>query len=127
MTQAYGQCEVGGRASSNGSCQCFPAALQEEQRWVPYRHTNGVAIYHQKESKCSGVWAGDEAGEGVGSEYMASCIVRGSPDECLEVLMDLSSNTTILGPASKIELLEDGEERQVGWWVAVPSRMSGRY
>jgi hypothetical protein len=23
---------------------------QDEQRWVPYRHTNGVAIYHHKES-----------------------------------------------------------------------------
>lgn len=44
---------------------------------------------------------------------MASSIVRGCPDECLSVLVDLSSNTTILGPASKIELLEDGEERQV--------------
>lgn len=45
---------------------------------------------------------------------MASSIVRGCPDECLSVLVDLSSNTTILGPASRIELLEDGEERQVG-------------
>lgn len=45
---------------------------------------------------------------------MASSIVKGSPDECLSVLVDFSSNTTILGPASKIELLEDGEERQVG-------------
>lgn len=52
--------------------------------------------------------------EPAGSEYMASSIVRGCPDECLSVLVDLSSNTTILGPASKIELLEDGEERQVG-------------
>ena len=56
----------------------------------------------------------DDAGEPAGSEYMASSIVRGCPDECLSVLVDLSSNTTILGPASRIELLEDGEERQVG-------------
>lgn len=55
----------------------------------------------------------DAGGEAPGSEYMASSIVRGCPDECLSVLVDLSSNTTILGPASKIELLEDGEERQV--------------
>lgn len=26
------------------------AGHQDEQRWVPYRHTNGVAIYHHKES-----------------------------------------------------------------------------
>jgi hypothetical protein len=44
---------------------------------------------------------------------MASSIVRGSPDECLAVLMDMASNTTILGPASAIELLEDADERQV--------------
>ena len=77
----------------------------EEQRWVPYRHTNGVAIYHHNE--------GGSSSTGPGGEYMASSIVRGSPDECLSVLMDLSSHTTILGPASRIELLEDAEERQV--------------
>jgi hypothetical protein len=76
-----------------------------EQRWVPYRHTNGVAIYHHE--------GPSSAAEGVGSEYMASSIVRGSPDECLAVLMDLRSNTTILGPASQIELLEEEQERQV--------------
>jgi hypothetical protein len=76
-----------------------------EQRWVPYRHTNGVAIYHHE--------GPSSAAEGVGSEYMASSIVRGSPDECLAVLMDLRSNTTILGPASQIELLEEEAERQV--------------
>lgn len=94
----------------------FAAGNSDEQRWVPYRHTNGVAIYHHKESKCTvvgGAGAG-AAAEEPGSEYMASNIVRGSPDECLAVLMDMSSNTTILGPASKIELLEDGAERQVG-------------
>lgn len=26
------------------------AGQHDEQRWVPYRHTNGVAIYHHKES-----------------------------------------------------------------------------
>lgn len=25
-------------------------SYHDEQRWVPYRHTNGVAIYHHKES-----------------------------------------------------------------------------
>jgi len=56
---------------------------------------------------------------------MASSIVKGCPDECLSVLVDLSSNTTILGPASRIELLEDGEERQVrglaGWSACTAS------
>jgi hypothetical protein len=58
----------------------------------------------------------------AGSEYMASSIVKGCPDECLSVLVDLSSNTTILGPASKIELLEDGEERQVRCHSCQPQR-----
>lgn len=68
----------------------------------------------------------DDASDGpAGSEYMASSIVKGCPDECLSVLVDLSSNTTILGPASRIELLEDGEERQVrepaGWQACTAS------
>ena len=93
--------------------QPYAAAGPDEQRWVPYRHTNGVAIYHHKESKCLVVGGGGETAAEPGSEYMASSIVRGSPDECLAVLMDMSSNTTILGPASKIELLEEADERQV--------------
>jgi hypothetical protein len=108
-------------ASSGASCcsrDYAPEANLREERWVPYRHTNGVAIYHQRQSKCSGLWGDEEGGDtaaglGVGSEYMASSIVRGSPDECLAVLMDMASNTTILGPASAIELLEDADERQV--------------
>ncbi|WIA14192.1 hypothetical protein OEZ85_002731 [Tetradesmus obliquus] len=122
--RAYGQHMRGDDAtdaSSDGSCSSqdyAPAPNSHEERWVPYRHTNGVAIYHQRQSKCSGLWGDEEGGDaaaglGVGSEYMASSIVRGSPDECLAVLMDLASNTTILGPASAIELLEDADERQV--------------
>eukprot|EP00775_Hariotina_reticulata_P008904 gene8904-9081_t len=55
----------------------------------------------------------ENAEDDLGSEYMASSIVRGLPDECLDVLMHLGSHTTILGPASRIQLLEDGAERQV--------------
>eukprot|EP00878_Enallax_costatus_P013055 GHUV01013640.1.p1 GENE.GHUV01013640.1~~GHUV01013640.1.p1 ORF type:complete len:417 (+),score=99.54 GHUV01013640.1:178-1428(+) len=99
--------------SSSLTEQPFAVASPDEQRWVPYRHTNGVAIYHHKESKCLVVGGSGETAEEPGSEYMASSIVRGSPDECLAVLMDMSSNTTILGPASKIELLEEADERQV--------------
>eukprot|EP00882_Tetradesmus_deserticola_P014642 GHRQ01015578.1.p2 GENE.GHRQ01015578.1~~GHRQ01015578.1.p2 ORF type:complete len:156 (-),score=63.73 GHRQ01015578.1:692-1159(-) len=122
LQQAHGQQTHGHYASSDGSCSSqdyAPVLNLREERWVPYRHTNGVAIYHQRQTKCSGLWGDDEgpdaaAGLGVGSEYMASSIVRGSPDECLAVLMDMASNTTILGPASTIELLEDADERQVG-------------
>jgi hypothetical protein len=126
-----------------------------EQRWVPYRHTNGVAIYHHKEPAAASccLWGSGQvrrrgtassgcgaraphstqslpsertltrallwcppqgaADEPPGSEYMASSIVKGCPDECLSVLVDPSSHTTILGPASRIQLLENGPERQV--------------
>ncbi|KAI8473368.1 MAG: hypothetical protein J3K34DRAFT_375550, partial [Monoraphidium minutum] len=66
-------------------------------RWVPYRHTNGVAIYRHPQE----------------GEYMASSIVKGTPEECLAVLMDLGSHVTILGPASDIECLGGSEGRQV--------------
>lgn len=102
-----------GSFSSQYTDTCFPTASYNEQRWVPYRHTNGVAIYHHKESKCAVVTGCSNEAEEPGSEYMASSIVKGSPDECLAVLMNMSSNTTILGPASRFVLLEEGDERQV--------------
>ena len=45
-----------------------------------------------------------------------SASVRGAPSEVLDVLVNGSSNTTILGPASKVELLgnEDQEEGKEG-------------
>jgi hypothetical protein len=37
------------------------AGQQDEQRWVPYRHTNGVAIYHHKQSTAScSLWHCDQ-------------------------------------------------------------------
>lgn len=115
LVQAYGPdvSDLDRSDSQSSSLTDQPLANPDEQRWVPYRHSNGVAIYHHKESKCLVVGGGGDTAEEPGSEYMASSIVRGSPDECLAVLMDMSSNTTILGPASKIELLTEADERQV--------------
>ncbi len=55
-------------------------------------------------------------------EYMVSAVVRGSPTEVLDVLMHNSANTTILGPATKVEVLgankdevEPGTNKEVGW------------
>lgn len=46
-----------------------------EQRWVPYRHTNGVAIYHHKESAatCS-LWDCGQVGVvGVDGAHPVGC------------------------------------------------------
>mmetsp|Transcript_6312 Transcript_6312/g.13904 ORF Transcript_6312/g.13904 Transcript_6312/m.13904 type:complete len:915 (+) Transcript_6312:68-2812(+) len=67
------------------------------ERWVPYKQTNGVAIYHQDDP---------ESCFGLGGEYLVSSVVRGSPQDVLDVLMHTSSHTTILGPATKSEVLE---------------------
>ncbi|KAF5830177.1 hypothetical protein DUNSADRAFT_14931 [Dunaliella salina] len=66
-------------------------------RWIPYKQTNGVSIYHHNQS--------DDA-TGIGGEYMASSVVRGSPSDVLDVLMHGSVNTTILGPARTVEVLQ---------------------
>lgn len=34
----------------------FDGGNQEEQRWVPYRHTNGVAIYHHNAAGVCWFW-----------------------------------------------------------------------
>lgn len=67
------------------------------QRWIPYKQTNGVAIYYHQQNDDS---------TGVGGEYMVSAVVRGRPNDVLDVLMHGSANTTILGPARKVEVLE---------------------
>ncbi len=77
------------------------------ERWVPYRHTNGVAIYYHSSN-------GRARSDGQrGEEYMASTIIKGTPQECLDVLINSGSHTTILGPASHIRVLEQESDSQV--------------
>lgn len=91
------------------------------ERWVPYRHTNGVAIYYHSSN-------GRARSDGQrGEEYMASTIIKGTPQECLDVLINSGSHTTILGPASHITVLEQESDSQVSlhgcrsvlqrWWA----------
>jgi len=87
----------GGPAASRGNLS--------DERWVPYKQANGVAIYHL-----------DEPGACVGStegEFMVSASIRGSPAEVLRVLMQGSANTTILGPASEVELMSCSERTAI--------------
>ncbi|GLI71569.1 hypothetical protein VaNZ11_016833 [Volvox africanus] len=71
------------------------------ERWVPYRQTNGVAIYYH-------AGEGQKSGDG---EYMVSCVIRGHPHRVAAALMRLRGNTTILGPAEHVEMLQTAEER----------------
>ncbi|KAG1665198.1 hypothetical protein FOA52_002599 [Chlamydomonas sp. UWO 241] len=83
---------VGGKGGDSGRHKWANAS----QRWVPYKQANGVAIYHLDEPSAGG----------PGGEYMVSASIRGSPAEVLSVLMQGSANTTILGPASIVEMLD---------------------
>lgn len=74
-------------------------------RWVPYKQTNGVAIYHLEDPD-----AKTNLSEVIGGEFMVAASVRGSPAEVLDVLLGGSSNTTILGPASLVETLESSAD-----------------
>ncbi|KAG1680323.1 hypothetical protein FOA52_015413 [Chlamydomonas sp. UWO 241] len=112
------------------------ASRDTKHRWssvsaraVPYKQTNGVAIYHLDDPDKGG-WGG---------EFMVTASIRGSPSDVLSVLMRGSSNTTILGPATVVESLEcvktDGgkETKQVvrlvleapGWtgWACAPREL----
>ena len=66
-------------------------ARQLGDRWVPVKQTNGIAIYHLDPD-------GAEVGSGMGGEFMVSASIRGAPADVLDVLMEGSANTTILGP-----------------------------
>ncbi len=46
-------------------------------------------------------------------EYMVSAVVRAPPSQCLRVLMDPASQTSILGPATEVEVIESQHGRQV--------------
>ncbi|KXZ52674.1 hypothetical protein GPECTOR_9g720 [Gonium pectorale] len=71
----------------------------EQERWVPYRQTNGVAIYR---------YAADGNKSG-GGEFMVSCVIRGRPQRVAAALMRLRGNTTILGPAAHAEVLQPAD------------------
>ena len=74
------------------------AASHGGRRWIPYRHTNGVAIYKKPGGGVSG----------AADEYMVSAVVRGTPCDALRALLDPSSSTTVLGPAREAQLLARG-------------------
>ncbi|KAG2492963.1 hypothetical protein HYH03_008870 [Edaphochlamys debaryana] len=91
----------------------------DDERWVPYRQTNGVAIYYH---------ACEDAKPGEG-EYMVSCVIRGKPQRVAAALMRLRSNTTILGPAEHVEVLQpaaaDGSGKEVLRLVLTASGSAG--
>jgi hypothetical protein len=75
------------------------------KRWIPYKHSNGIAIYYHQNVT--------EGHEFVGGEYMVSSIVRGTPEQCVAALTHSSSTTTILGPATAVEALRREGNTQV--------------
>uniref|UniRef100_A0A383VGR2 Protein ENHANCED DISEASE RESISTANCE 2 C-terminal domain-containing protein n=1 Tax=Tetradesmus obliquus TaxID=3088 RepID=A0A383VGR2_TETOB len=84
-----------------------PKRRAQQRRWVPYTHSNGLAIYqHQGKDSTSA------SGKG-GEEYMVSAVIRGPPGDVLRALLDPGSATTILGPALEVEVLESTPGRQV--------------
>ncbi|PNW71078.1 hypothetical protein CHLRE_17g745697v5 [Chlamydomonas reinhardtii] len=70
-------------------------------RWVPYRQTNGVAIYRH---------SGGDDPQDAGGEYMVSCVIRGRPQRVADALLRLRANTTILGPAEAAEVLQPADK-----------------
>lgn len=74
------------------------------ERWVPYKQVNGVAIYHL-EDPASSI-------PGLGGEFMVSTTIRGPPSAVLGSLMCESSHTTILGPASEVEVLQNSKGKR---------------
>ncbi|GFR49260.1 hypothetical protein Agub_g11278, partial [Astrephomene gubernaculifera] len=92
--------ERGGSSSGEEDEDCAP---EPDERWVPYRQTNGVAIYHH---------AAEGKKSGGGGEYMVSCVIRGRPQRVAAALMRLRGNTTILGPAEHAEVLQRAEEQE---------------
>ncbi|KAF6263208.1 hypothetical protein COO60DRAFT_1635423 [Scenedesmus sp. NREL 46B-D3] len=85
----------------------MPKRRSQQPRWVPYTHSNGLAIYHHQGKDSS-----TASGKG-GEEYMVSAVIRGGPADVLRALLDPGSATTILGPALELEVLESTPGRQV--------------
>uniref|UniRef100_A0A7R9VPK8 PH domain-containing protein n=1 Tax=Chlamydomonas euryale TaxID=1486919 RepID=A0A7R9VPK8_9CHLO len=84
------------------------------ERWVPYRQMQGVAIYRLDGNSIKVENKAEAKLGNLGGEYMVSSIVRGPPQQVCDALMTGSSHTTILGPASSVEVLETtvGEDSQ---------------
>ncbi|KAG1665609.1 hypothetical protein FOA52_003256 [Chlamydomonas sp. UWO 241] len=86
------------------------------ERWVPYKQTQGVAIYRLDEKSIK-TCASNVPSAAMGGEYMVSTIVGGPAEAVRDALMTGSSHTTILGPANSVEVLRtdtgvDGEKKR---------------
>ncbi|KAF6261931.1 hypothetical protein COO60DRAFT_1699518 [Scenedesmus sp. NREL 46B-D3] len=87
------------------------------KRWIPYKHSNGIAVYYHQN-----VSGGHEF---VGGELMVSSTVRGTPQQCLAALTHRSSMTTILGPAAAADVLSSDGNAQVLHLQLLPPLGSG--
>lgn len=72
------------------------------KRWIPYKHSSGIAVYYHQNVT--------DSDDHIGGEYMMSSIVKGTPAQCLAALTHSSSASTILGPATAVDVLRtDGD------------------
>lgn len=98
---------VGALESPSSSCNPLDDKVTPHpmaKRWIPFKHSNGVAIYYHQSLT-------DEAG--VGGEYMVSSVVRGSPEACRVALTSPNTPSTILGPASHVSLVARDKDAQI--------------
>ena len=74
------------------------------KKWLPVTHRHGCAIYwHQNISaQQQGV---------VGGELMVSCIVKGTPQQCLDALTHSRTGNSILGPSTAVQVLQEPSEQ----------------
>lgn len=81
----------------------LPASRSRTAKWMPIGYTNGLPIYYCANGNPGA--AGPRLGKTAG-EYMVSCVIAGTPEECGVVLMTARSCASVLGPVTQIKLLE---------------------
>eukprot|EP00879_Flechtneria_rotunda_P019448 GHRR01020427.1.p1 GENE.GHRR01020427.1~~GHRR01020427.1.p1 ORF type:complete len:341 (+),score=106.37 GHRR01020427.1:149-1171(+) len=74
------------------------------KKWIPWQHVGGIAVYRHENVV-------DEE-EGIGGEFMLSCTVSGTPEQCLSALTH-GASTTLLGPGSTKQLPDLDSTSQV--------------
>lgn len=128
MTPAEGPPPSDGRHSQVSANRHGPVPLCMAKKWLPVTHRHGCAIYwHQNVlTAAAGEEEGQQQDQRIGGELMVSCIIKGTPQQCLDALLSSRCGNSILGPATAVEGLQESADGTVkvgvSWTPAVAAR-----
>ncbi|GBF92229.1 hypothetical protein Rsub_05311 [Raphidocelis subcapitata] len=118
----------GANGGANGSGASGGGVVVDEGsvRWVPYKHSNGMAVYYRHAPRGERVMGAAQKASG---EYMLSVAVAASPERCVAALQSRRGRAggSAVSVAAHVEVLEDRGDVQVRHMVFHPAGSAGAW